>query len=99
MSNAAGAVGFPFLPVTYGDVSEAVEGLIHEVANGNLLIFVAEMGDEVVGWVSLRLDRSRLTAHWAAIAATERPEFASGGRQVDLWDRRERLDSAGLSLP
>ncbi len=80
VSNAGGAVGFPFLPVTYDDVSEAVEVLTQEVAAGDVLVFVAEIGDEVVGWVSLRLNRSNLTSHWAAIERLQsRPEVRGQG--------------------
>lgn len=67
VSNAGGAVGFPFPPVSIAQVRRAAELLSRDVAAGSAVVFIAEIGDEVVGWVSLRFNRSELTQHWASV--------------------------------
>ena len=67
VSNADGPVGFPFLPVSIDQVNEAMNRLVCDVASGSVLVFVAEVEGELVGWVSLRFNRSELTRHWAMV--------------------------------
>lgn len=80
VSNAGGAVGFPFLPVSEEQMNEAMRRLINDVASGSLLVFVAECDEELLGWVSLRLNQSALTGHWANVERLQsRPEHRSEG--------------------
>ncbi|MCP3856102.1 MAG: GNAT family N-acetyltransferase [Actinomycetia bacterium] len=75
VSNAGGAVGFPFLPVSIAEVNEATQRLARDVASGSVLVFVAEVERELVGWVSLRFNSSELTRHWASVARLQsRPD-------------------------
>lgn len=67
VSNDGGAVGFPFLPVSYDEVALAAERLAADVANGEAVLFVAHLDSDLVGWVLLRLNKPKLTAHWAII--------------------------------
>lgn len=66
-TNAGGAVGFPWPPVTMDDVLGEVDGLIARIDLGNTLLLVATEGSRVVGWVSLDLNESPLVAHWATV--------------------------------
>jgi len=85
VSNAGGAVGFPFLPVAEADVRDAAKALARKVEAGDVLVFVAERDDQVLGWVSLRLNRSDLTSHWASIERLQsRPEIRGQGIGVLL---------------
>ncbi|MGI9016187.1 MAG: GNAT family N-acetyltransferase [Euzebya sp.] len=67
VSNAGGAVGFPFLPVGLDKVSEAVRHLGDEVDRGEAVLFEAREQGLLVGWVTLRLNQARLTSHWATV--------------------------------
>jgi GNAT superfamily N-acetyltransferase len=67
VANSGGAVGFPFTPVGYDTVTEAVQELECEVEQGSLIFIGAHIDDLLVGWVTLRLNRSKLTSHWAVV--------------------------------
>jgi predicted GNAT family N-acyltransferase len=67
VANGGGAVGFPFTPVGYDTVAEAVHELGGEVEQGSVIFIGAHMDEALVGWVTLRLNRSKLTSHWAAV--------------------------------
>lgn len=80
VSNAGGAVGFPFLPVSADEVKERTRLLERDVASGTVLLFVAERAGEVAGWVSLRLNVFSLTKHWATVERLQsRPELRGMG--------------------
>lgn len=80
VSNAGGPVGFPFLPVSIDQVNEATNRLARDVASGSVLVFVAEVRGQVVGWVSLRLNDSELTRHWASVQRLQsRPDSRGFG--------------------
>lgn len=65
VSSAGGAVGFPFRPVPVDAIQRAMQRLLDDVASRSLLVFLAERDDELLGWVSLRLNDSDLTRHSA----------------------------------
>jgi len=67
VANAGGAVGFPFTPVAMPVVQEAVQALATDIDLGRRTVIAARMGEELVGWVSVRFNDSALTAHWAKI--------------------------------
>ncbi len=67
VANSGGAVGFPFPPVSHQTVVDAVEELAFEVGQGNVIFFGAHLDEALVGWVTLRLNHSKLTQHWAAV--------------------------------
>lgn len=80
VSNAGGAVGFPLLPVSKAQVSEASRRLEQDAATGSALVFVAELDSDVVGWVSLRLNRTPVARHWATVERLQsRPETRALG--------------------
>jgi GNAT superfamily N-acetyltransferase len=80
VSNEGGAVGFPFVPVSEDEMRDAMRRLVDDVASGSLVLFVAESGDELISWVSLRLNRSDLTRHWARVERLQsRPEHRTEG--------------------
>ena len=66
-TNAGGAVGFPWPPVTLTEVLPEVDGLVSRIDAGQELLVVAAEADLVAGWVSLRLNESPLVAHWATV--------------------------------
>ena len=85
VSNSRGAVGFPFVPVSDEAMNEAMRRLIDDVDSGSVLLFVAENEDGLVGWVSLRLNQSALTRHWATVERLQsRPEHRNDGVAKNL---------------
>ncbi len=77
VSNAGGAVGFPFLPVDTA-VSLVADELIARLGPDHRLL-VAVAGDVLVGWVHLRRDQNPLIAHGGRSAVC-RPSRPSGAR-------------------
>ncbi|MEL6983769.1 MAG: GNAT family N-acetyltransferase [Actinomycetota bacterium] len=80
VSNAGGAVGFPFPPVARDEVRAATERLAEDVARGSVRLVVAESAGEVVGWVVLRLNASTVASHWGRVERLQsRPELRGSG--------------------
>lgn len=67
VANDGGAVGFPFIPVDITVVRAAVRRLGSELDHERSHVLGAWIGDELVGWVSIVLNPSPLTEHWAKI--------------------------------
>ena len=67
VSNAGGAVGFPFLPVSDEQVLPAVEAMTQSLDPSLNRLLLATVGDAVAGWLLLAGNSSPLTAHWARV--------------------------------
>jgi GNAT superfamily N-acetyltransferase len=67
VTNAGGAVGFPFPPVDVGEVRSAVEELSRSLHPDRAYLLVASVGEQVAGWVTVVRNVARVTAHWATI--------------------------------
>lgn len=67
VSNAGGAVSFPFLPVTDEQVAPAVEAMVASLDPSLHRLLVATVDERVAGWLLLAGNASRLTAHWATV--------------------------------
>ncbi|MGH8980433.1 MAG: GNAT family N-acetyltransferase [Acidimicrobiales bacterium] len=67
MSNAGGAVGFPFIPVSLDEVSEATDHLISSLDPATRRLLVAVRDEILLGWLLLTRDASQLTSHWARV--------------------------------
>lgn len=61
VSNAGGAVGFPFLPVTTEQVRPAIEGLIGSLDPSLNRILVAMVDQRLAGWLVLAGNTDRLS--------------------------------------
>ena len=78
-ANSGGAVGFPWPPVSDVHVREAVDALTARIEGGRTLLAVAMVDpDEVVGWVSLDYNDSRLVDHWATVRRLQTHPGAQG---------------------
>jgi GNAT superfamily N-acetyltransferase len=67
VSNAGGAVGFPFIPVDTAIVSPVADELIASLSpNRRLLVAVA--GDVLAGWVRLQRHPNPVITHWGSIS-------------------------------
>jgi len=98
VSNAGGAVGFPFPPVLPDQARKATQRLAQDVAAGRLVVFVAELEEVLVGWVALRLNSSSHTRHWGSVQRLQsRPECRHVGVGRQLMDTlAEHARSIGL---
>ncbi len=67
VSNAGGAVGFPFLPVSDAQVRPAVQEMVQSLDPLLNRLLVATVGGVLAGWLILSGNPSRLTAHWARV--------------------------------
>lgn len=67
VSNAGGAVGFPFPPVTYEQVRSSLERMVQSLDEPANRLLPAALNDQLAGWLFLAGNSSELTAHWARI--------------------------------
>ncbi len=67
VSNAGGAVRFPFPPVTDEQVRSAVDAMVASLASAADRLLLATAGDVLAGWLLLRTNPSPLTHHWAQV--------------------------------
>ncbi len=67
VSNAGGAVGFPFLPVADEHVAPAVDELIASLDADVNRLLTARVGPSLAGWLLLAGNDSRLMGHWATV--------------------------------
>ena len=71
VSNVGGAVGFPFIPVTLDEVAAATERLVGGLDPHTTRLLTALRGDELLGWLTLDLNRNSLTSHWARVGRVQ----------------------------
>jgi len=67
VTNAGGAAGFPFPPVSADDVAPAVDALAARLDPGRTRILLARADGALAGWVVLSRDPSPLVAHWGTV--------------------------------
>jgi len=67
VSNAGGAVGFPFLPVSDDQVRPALEAMVESLDPQLNRLLIASIDGAVAGWLLLAGNPSPLTAHWARV--------------------------------
>ena len=99
VSNAGGAVGFPFLPVDEADVVAAVEQLVVSLDPAGRTLLVAVSEEKLIGWLVLERNPSKLTAHWARVLRVQTALGARGsgvGRALMSEVRRAATDDLGL---
>ena len=67
VSNAGGAVGFPFLPVEDAQVLPAVDAMIDSLDPLVCRLLLATVGESLAGWLLLVGNTTKVTAHWARV--------------------------------
>lgn len=77
-TNAGGAVGFPWPPVTRQQVRRAVDQLVVNIEAGQTVLVVATDERGVAGWACLDRNDARLVAHWASVRRLQTHPRARG---------------------
>ncbi|MCT9931932.1 GNAT family N-acetyltransferase [Planotetraspora sp. A-T 1434] len=67
VSNAGGAAGFPFPPVTFDEVAPVADQLIGGLDPQRSRLLLALAGGTVAGWLNVRRDINPLIAHWGTV--------------------------------
>lgn len=99
VTNVGGAAGFPFPPVTRGQVEPAVAAIIAGLHPDHSRILLAVAGNLLAGWVSIRRDPNPLIAHWGTISHLQaRPAYQGQGIGTALMTHARRIarDEMGL---
>jgi GNAT superfamily N-acetyltransferase len=68
VTNAGGAAGFPFPPVSADQVTPAVDALAASLDPWRSRILLARVSGALAGWVALSRDPDPLIAHWGIVS-------------------------------
>ncbi len=99
VTNAGGAVGFPFPPVGATDVAPAADRLIAGLNPGRSQLLIARTGDTLAGWVHLHRDPYRLIAHWGTISHLQTlPAYRGQGIGGALITHARQVGRAEMGL-
>jgi GNAT superfamily N-acetyltransferase len=78
VSNAGGAVGFPFLPVAITHVAPVADKLFAGLSPDCSRLLIARTGDTLLGWVHIQRHPSPVVAHWGTISHLQSLRSARG---------------------
>ncbi len=99
VTNAGGAVGFPFPPVDATDVAPAADRLISGLNPGRSRLLIARTGDTLAGWVHLHRDPYPLIAHWGTVSHLQTlPAFRGQGIGGALMAHARQAGRAEMGL-
>ena len=72
VTNAGGAVGFPFPPVDAEHVRPALEAMLEGLApTGDRLLLASVDHGRLAGWLLLSLNAAAVTRHWAHVSRVQ----------------------------
>lgn len=99
VSNAGGAVGFPFPPVLEGEVSSALDAIVGRLDPATCRLVMALDGDALVGWFVIRRDGFALISHWGTLHHVQsRPDRRGEGVGSALVEEAHRIARDELGL-
>jgi GNAT superfamily N-acetyltransferase len=98
VSNAGGAVGFPFIPVDTAIVSPVADELIASLSPDRRLL-VAAVDDVLAGWVHLQRHPDPPIAHWGSISHLQTlPAFRGQGIGTALMTHARHIARQEMGL-
>ncbi len=99
VSNAGGAVGFPFLPVDITHVAPVADKLFAGLSPECSRLLIARTGDSLAGWVHLHRNPSPVIAHWGTISHLQSlPSVRGQGVGSALMVRARQVARAEMGL-
>jgi GNAT superfamily N-acetyltransferase len=97
VSNAGGAVGFPFPPVETNEVLVATRDLVSSLDPLLNCILIATVKDALAGWLVLAGNDGPLTSHWAVVQRVQ-TDLAFRGTGVGRVLMEEAAKAAAQEL-
>jgi GNAT superfamily N-acetyltransferase len=99
VSNAGGAVGFPFPPVSDGQVLSSIDTMVRSLDQQENRILLATVNGKLAGWLLLAGNSNELTAHWARVLRVQTAlEFRNCGVGRALMEEVARAATEDLAL-
>jgi GNAT superfamily N-acetyltransferase len=99
VSNAGGAVGFPFPPVTVEEVAPAAEQLLADLHPDRSRMVLATVDGVLAGWLNVRRDPHPLVAHWGTLHHVQsRPSFRGRGIGSALMNHARQIAREDMAL-
>jgi GNAT superfamily N-acetyltransferase len=99
VSNAGGAVGFPFLPVDISHVAPVADKLFAGLSPECSRLLIARTGDTLAGWVHLHRSPNPVVAHWGIISHLQSlPSVRGKGIGSGLMAHARRVARAQMGL-
>jgi GNAT superfamily N-acetyltransferase len=99
VSNAGGAVGFPFPPVSDDQVSSSIDAMVKSLDQRVNRVLLATVNGRLAGWLLLAGNSNELTAHWARVLRVQTAlEFRNCGVGRALMEEVARAATEDLAL-
>ncbi|MET7466798.1 GNAT family N-acetyltransferase [Nonomuraea sp. NPDC005501] len=99
VTNAGGAAGFPFPPVTFDQVAPVADRIIAGLDPHRGRLLVALLGGTLAGWLHVRRDAEPLTSHWGTVHHVQtHTAFRGRGLGAALMHRVRRLAREEMGL-
>ncbi|MGF0117194.1 N-acetyltransferase family protein [Promicromonospora sp. Marseille-Q5078] len=99
VTNAGGAAGFPFPPVTLADVTPVLDAIIQDLDPDRSRLLTAHHHGRFAGWVNIRHDGGRLTGHWGTVHHLQtRTSMRGQGIGAGLMNEVRRIARDELTL-
>lgn len=99
VSNAGGAVGFPFPPVSDDQVMVSIDAMVQSLDEPTNRLLLATINGELAGWLFLAGNSNELTAHWARVLRVQTAlDFRKRGVGRALMTEVARAATEDLTL-
>ena len=99
VSNAGGAVGFPFPPVSGSEVEPVADRLIAGLDPRSSRLLFALVDGALAGWLNVRRDSHPVVMHWGTVSSVQtHPRFRGRGVGAGLMNRVRQIAAAEMGL-
>jgi GNAT superfamily N-acetyltransferase len=99
VSNAGGAVGFPFPPVELDEVLARTKQMVSSLDPLLKRLLIATIDDDLAGWLVLSGNNAPLTSHWATVERVQTDlAFRGTGVGREIMEEVSRAAAEDLRL-